>query len=226
MTLVTITLAALSACSGGGGGYSPSMPMPSPTPTPVQDLQSVSAPSQPFSFPEADLFDGVDSYNLAVTTTPGGMTMFNGQMANTNVLTLTVTTRDGTLVSNEDTTAYYLTNPYAPLGFSGTTNGVAWTATVNSFTPLPATLTVGTSGPVLSANYQDSLGNVIGNLTETYTVTAGGATALYVNVVSAGTLNGTSVTSTLSFLVTNSGTIYLLEVQMTVNGMTVTYVGV
>jgi hypothetical protein len=224
MPLVAMTLATLNACSGGG--YSTPMPMPMSSPTPPPNLQSVSVPSQPFSFPEADLFDGVDNYDLVGTSTPGAVTMFNGHMANTSVLALTVTWRGGTPVSADATTTYYLTNPYAPLGLSGTTNGVAWTATVTGFTPFPATLTVGTSGPLLSANYQDSSGNVIGGLTETYTVTAGGPTALYVSINSASTLNGTSVTSMLSFLVTNTGTMYLTEVQMPVNGTTATFVGV
>ena len=219
--LATMTLAALNAC--GGGGYSSnSSPMPVQAPMPVQDLQWVSAPAQPWCITPTDpLYDG--NFSLTVSCTPGGMMVFKGQMANTSVLTLAVS---ATVVSTEDTTAYYLTNPYAPLGFSGTTNGVAWTATVTSFTPIPATLTVGTSGPLLSANYRDSLGNVIGSLTETYTVTAVSSTALDVNINSAGTLNGTPVSSTSRFLVTSTGTIYLTEVQITVNATPFDFRGV
>jgi hypothetical protein len=154
------------------------------------------------------------------------MEMFKGQMANTSVLTLTVSEQNDTVVSTENTTAYYLTNPYAPLGFSGTTNGVPWTATVTSFTPFPATLTAGTSGPLLSANYQDGLGNVIGGLTETYTVTACCATAVDLSIESASTLNGTSETRTFSFVVTSTGTIAgLTDVLIPVNGTTLDFRG-
>jgi hypothetical protein len=161
--------------------------------------------------------DGVNEYSLSVSTAPGSMTMFNGQMADTSVYTLIVSY--GTVVSTENTTAYYLTNPYAPLGFSGETNGVAWTAAVTSFTPFPATLTVGTSGPLLSANYQDSLGNVIGDLTETYTVTgADGPTSVFLSINSAGTLNGAPADSRLIFSVSSAGAIVLAEAKINVNG--------
>jgi hypothetical protein len=165
---------------------------------------------------------GGNNYSVTVSDTPGAMMMFNGQMANTSVSTLTLS-KNGTVVSTDTTTAYYLTNPYSPLGFSGTTNGVAWTASITSFTPFPASLTVGSSGTLLAATYKDGMGNIIGSLTETYTVTADSPTAVFVNIMGSGTLNGTTVTDTLTYSVTSTGAIALVQVQITVNGVTLTF---
>jgi len=102
----------------------------------MQNLQSATAPSQPMNVTSTTLSTtyGGNNYSVTVSNTPGGMMMFNGQMADTSVLTLTLT-KNGTVVSTDNTTAYYLTNPYSPLGLSGTTNGVAWTAIITSFMP-------------------------------------------------------------------------------------------
>ena len=207
----------LAACGGGGGGSS--------NPQTMQNLQSVSAPSEPWNISSTTLAatdNSGNSYSLTISSSLGGMAMFNGQMASTSVLALTLS-KNGTVVSTENTTAYYLTNPYSPLGLSGTTNGVAYTEVVTSFTPFPATLTVGSSGPVSSGNYEDSLGNIIGSLTETYTVTADSPSALFVNINASGTLNGTAITETLTYSITNTGQMAIAEVQITVNGTTLTF---
>ena len=214
--IVAFTAGAIAGC--GGGSYSGSSPMP------MQNLQSATAPSQPMNVTSTTLSTtyGGNNYSVTVSNTPGGMMMFNGQMADTSVLTLTLT-KNGTVVSTDNTTAYYLTNPYSPLGLSGTTNGVAWTAIITSFTPFPATLAVGSSGTLLAATYRDSMGNAIGSLTETYTVTADSPTAVFVNINGSGTLNGTPATDTLIYSVTSTGTIALVQLQITVNGVTLTF---
>ncbi|HEX4647618.1 MAG TPA: hypothetical protein VH111_02235 [Steroidobacteraceae bacterium] len=211
-----LAAAAMAGC--GGGGYSGNSPMP------MQNLQSANAPSQPMTLASTTLSTtyGGSNYSLTVSDAPGAMTMFNGQMAATDVLTLGLS-QNGTAVSTETTTDYYLTSPYSPLGFSGTSNGVAWTATVTTFTPLPATLTVGSSGTLIAATYKDATGNVIGSLTETYTVTADSPTAVFLNVSGVGTLNGTTATDMLTYSVTSTGVIALVEAQVTVNGVTLTF---
>jgi len=211
----------LAACGGGGGSSSNSAP-----PAPTQNLQSVASPAQPWSISSTTL-TGTDSSGNSWTATyssaPSGSGTFNGQVANTSTVSLTVS-ENGAVVSTEDSTAYYLVSPYSPLGLSGTTNGVAWTAIVTSFTAFPSTLTVGSSGPVLAANYEDSMGNVIGGLTETYTVTADSPTALFLNIDAAGTINGTQVTETLTYAIASDGSApTLAQAQITVNGTTLTF---
>jgi len=214
--LFVISVLLMSGCGGGGGG--------SATPAPQQNLQSARAPSQPMTVSATTLTatdNSGNTYTATYSSTPGGMTVFNGHNANTSLVSLTVS-RNGTVVSTEDSTAYYLLNPYTPLGLSGMTNDIAWTAYVTSFTPFPSTLTVGSSGPVLSANYQVDGANV-GGLTETYTVTADSPTALSLNINAAGSISGTQVAETLTFSVTSAGAAGLVEAQVTVNGTTLTF---
>jgi hypothetical protein len=151
------------------------------------------------------------------------MAMFNGQNANTVMIGLTVS-ENGTVLATENSTAYYLANPYSPLGLSGTTSGTAWTATITGYNPLPSTLTVGASGPLDSATYTDGMGNNIGSLTETYTVTADSPDAVFLNIDAAGTINGVQETETLTYAVASDGTVQaFVQAQITVNGTTLTF---
>lgn len=213
-----LTVIGVLAISGCGGGSS--------SPTPQQNLQSARAPSQPMGTPSTTLTatdSGGNSWSVTYSETPGGMAMFNGQNATTSAIALTIS-ENGAVVATEDSTAYYLTNPYSPLGLSGTTNGVAWTAVVNSYTPLPSMLTVGASGPVGSFTYYDGMMNNIGSLTETYRVTADSPTALFLNIDAAGTINGVQETETLTYSIASDGTVAALtQAQITVNGTTLTF---
>jgi len=200
-----------STTSGNGSGTQP-------------NLKSATAPSQPMSVSSTTLTatdSSGNTYTATYSSTPGGMAMFNGQNADTSQISLTVW-RNGTVVSTEVDTAYYLLNPYSPLGLAGTTNAAAWTAYVTSFTPFPSTLTVGASGPVLSGTYYVD-GVEVGGLTETYTVTADSPTALALNINATGSINGTQVAETLTFSITNGGASTLVGAQITVNGTTLTF---
>jgi len=216
--LGVITALLITGCGGGGSGGS--------APAAQQNLQSASAPSQPLSVSATTLTvtdSSGNSWSATFSSTPGGTGMFNGQSANTSAIALTIS-ENGAVVSTEDSTAYYLTNPYSPLGLSGTTNGTAWTATITSYTPLPSTLTVGASGQLDSATYTDGMGNNIGSLTETYTVTGDDPDALFLNVDGAGSVNGVQEAETLTYAVASDGTLQgLVQVQITVNGSTLTF---
>jgi hypothetical protein len=200
---------------GGGGGYAP-----------PQNLQSAQAPSQPINVMSKTLMatdSSGNSWTAAFSSVPGGMATFNGQSANTSVVALTVS-KSGVLVVTSDSTEYYLSNPYAPLGISGTANGVPFTFLYTSFTPLPSTLSVGGSGPFSSGNYYTYHGGpVIGSLTQTYTVTEDSPTALFLNIDSAGSLNGVQESETDTYSVTASGAATLVKAQLTVNGTTLTF---
>ena len=215
--LSLLTALVIAGCGGGGGGSNPA---------PQQNLQSARAPSQPMDT-QATTLTATDSsgntYTVTYSSTPGGIASFNGQNATTSTIGLTVS-ENGAVLATEDSTAYYLTNPYSPLGVSGTTSGVAWTAVITSYTPLPSTLTVGGSGPLSSATYYDGMMNIIGSLTETYTVTADSPTALYLNIDAAGTINGVQETETLTYSIASDGTVSaLVQAQITVNGTTLTF---
>ena len=210
------SLLTIAACGGGG----------SSSPMPQQNLQSARTPSQPMSITSTTLTatdSSGNTWTAVYSETPGGMAMFNGQNASTSMIALTVS-KNGAVVTTEDSTAYYLTNPFSPLGLSGTTSGVAWTAVVTSYTPLPSTLNVGSSGPLASFNYFDGMMNNIGSLTETYTVTADTPTSLFLNVDGAGTINGVQETETLSYSVASDGMLQaLVQAVITVNGTTLTF---
>jgi hypothetical protein len=215
-SLSVMSLLMIAGCGGGG----------SSSPTPQQNLQSARAPSQPMAIASTTLTATDSSGNTWTATyssTAGGMAMFNGQNASTSMIALTVS-ENGAVVATEDSTAYYLMNPYSPLGLSGTTSGVAWTAVVTSYTPLPSTLTVGASGPLGSFTYYNGMMTSIGSLTEPYTVKAASPTTLYLNVDAAGTINGTQETETLTYSIASDGTLQaLVQAVVTVNGTTLTF---
>jgi hypothetical protein len=211
-------LAALAGCGGGGGSSGSSGAQ--------ANLMSAAAPAQPMSVGSTTLKatdNNGNAWTVVYAAMAGGTAMFNGQTANTTAIAITIS-ENGVVAATEDSTAYYMVNPYSPLGISGTTNGMAWTAVINGYTPFPAMLTVGDSGQVSSATYYDGMNNVIGSLTETYTVTANNVTSLLLNIDAAGTLNGVQETETLTYVIGSDGTFMGLQgVQLTVNGTTLTF---
>ena len=98
--------------------------------------------------------------------------MFDGQEANSSTISLTIT-ENGSPIVTEIETAYYLENPYQPLGLTLSYNGGQFDFLYNSTNPLPSTLTVGGSGPLGSGTYYVvNTNDAIGSLTETYSVTS------------------------------------------------------
>jgi len=232
---VTCAVIRLSACAvvsallvagcGGGGGSSAENSAQNSVQSSPQNLQTAKAPSQPMNVTSGKLTATDASGNTWTATyssAPGGMATFNGQSANTSVIALTVS-KNGVTAVTEDSTAYYLSNPYSPLGLSGTTSGVSFRYLTTGYTPFPSTLKVGGSGPGSSGTYYDAAGNVIGSLTQTYTVTADSPNALFLNVDAAGSINGAKETETITYSVTASGVPTLVKLQISVNGTTLTF---
>jgi hypothetical protein len=218
---LAVLLVSLAGCGGGGyGGSNSNMPGP------MQNLQSAPAPQEPYTIASTTLTatSNGNTYTATYSETPNpGTTTFNGQIASSSTVTLTVV-ENGTTISSETSAAYYLTNPYTPLGATGTANGNGFEFLFNSTTPFPTTLTVGTSGPVGSGTYYMSGTNVaIGSLTETYSVVANNSTTVLLKVFATGTLNGTQISETINYTVDASGHVTLLSVQITVNGVTLTF---
>jgi hypothetical protein len=223
-----VLLGALSSgCSGSSSGYSVGGGVPhTQTPQPLPpNLEAAPAPQEPFNVGGTyTATSGANSYTAIYGQTPTiGTTMFDGQAANSSAISLTVT-ENGSTIDTETSNAYYLLSPYQPLGLSGTVNGAAYAFLFTSTDPLPATLTVGTSGPLGSGTYYAAGTNtVIGSLTETYSVTAVAINAVQLTISGSGTVNGSSVDETFTYTVDTSGTLALQSLQLTVSGTALTF---
>jgi hypothetical protein len=218
LVALSITLV-MAACGGGGGGSSGSMSQ--------QKLQSAQAPQQPWSVPATTLTATDSSGNTWTATysqTPNaGTANFDGQTAFTSNVSLTIL-ENGMTVATEVSTAYYLENPFVALGLSGSTNGQSWVFIYNGTDPLPATLTVGDSGPVGSGTYYDAnTMAVLGSLTTTYSVAANDSVSLLLNEYASGSINGNAESETITYTVGASGSVSLSSVQITVGGETLTF---
>jgi hypothetical protein len=210
-------LGALVGCGGGGDGAMQSSPTP-------QNQESVPAPAEPFSIglTTLGLSSGGNSYAGTYSETPNsGTTMFDGQEANSSTISLTIT-ENGSPIVTEIETAYYLENPYQPLGLTLSYNGGEFDLLYKSTNPLPSTLTVGDSGPLGSGTYYGvNTNNAIGSLTETYSVTSGNGMLL--NTSATGTVNGQSISQTISYMVNGGEALGVASVEILVNDTTLTF---
>jgi hypothetical protein len=197
---------------------------PPQTSAPLQNLESAPAPAEPFIIDPTTLAasSGGNSYAGTYTETPNkGTTMFDGQEANSSTISLTIT-ENGTPIVTEIETAYYLENPYQPLGLTLSYNGGQFDLLYNSTNPLPSTLTVGGSGPLGTGTYYAvNTNNAIGSLTETYSVsvTSTGSFVL-LNTYATGTVNGQSISQTISYALNSGEAVGVASVEILVNGTT------
>jgi len=192
-----------------------------------QQMNSAPRPSEPFSVPSTTLSASANgnTYSLTYSVTTNSVTnMFDGQMAQSSVLSVTLGENETTLPT-QTTTAYYLTNPYVPLGFSGTAaNGTAFELIFNSINPYPATLRVGQSGPLASGTFYSPGTNVaLGSVTMTYAVEANNASTLLLKIASSATLTGYPLPEVIAYAVDASGHMSLSSIQITLNGVTLTF---
>jgi hypothetical protein len=227
-TFPGLLLIALTACGGGGGGGGSAMQSspPSETSLPGQNLESAPAPAEPFNVPSATMTtsSGGNSYTAIYSETPNnGTTMFDGQEANSSTISLTITENGSPIVTEIDT-AYYLENPYQPLGLTLSSNGEQFDFLYNSTNPLPSTLTVGDSGPLGSGTYYVvNTNKSIGSLTQTYSVASNDASTVQLVTYATGTVNGQSISETIYYAVNASGAPQLDWFDMVVNGTTLTF---
>jgi hypothetical protein len=217
-----LLLATLAACGGGGGG-SGATQSSSPSPGPLL----VPAPVEPFTMYPQTLGASSDgnSYAGTYTETPNqGLTMFDGQQAYSSAISLTIT-ENGTPIVTEIETAYYLDNPYRPLGVSLSYNGEQYELLYNSTDPLPSMLAGGDSGPLGTGTYYAANSdNAIGSLTETYSVALGSG-FLMLNMHASGTVNGESIEQTISYALNYSSgeVVGVGSVAILVNGTTLNF---
>ncbi len=203
-----------------------SSPMPLQSSPTTQNLKSAPTPAEPFNIPSATFMagSGGNSYTAIYSETPNnGTTMFDGQEANSSKISLTITENGSPIVTEIDT-AYYLENPYRPLGLTLSSNGGQFDFLYNSTNPLPSTLTVGGSGPLGSGTYYAvNTNDGIGSLTETYSVASNNASTVLLTTYATGTINGQSISETINYAVSASGAFELQSVEILVNGTTLNF---
>ena len=133
-------------------------------------------------------------------------------------------TENGSPIVTEIDTAFYLENPYQPLGLAASYNGAQFDLLYNSTNPLPSTLTVGGSGPLGSGTYYVvNTNDSIGSLIETYSVASNDASTVLLTTYATGTVNGQSISETINYVVNASGAFELQSVQILVNGTTLNF---
>jgi hypothetical protein len=193
-----------------------------PQNAPPQSLGTAPAPAEPFAIYSQTLSasNGGNSYTGAYSETPNeSTTIFNGQEANSSTISLTIS-ENGSPIVTEIETAYYLENPYQPLGMTLSYNGGQFDFLYTSIDPLPSSLTIGGSGPLGSGTvYSVNTNNAIGSLTETYSVTASNSWVL-LNTNATGTVSGQSISQTISYVVVGTAAMGVASVDIMVNGTT------
>jgi hypothetical protein len=239
-----ISLAVLGGCSGGGGysgGSSGSGAYGGPggaggTSSSLKSAPGDSAVAKYLQRQNETWLNATDSgnaYSLVVLNKPNaGTTTFNGSgPAYSMDVTATVAKGGDMYVANFVSTNYFLLNPYVPLGkVYGT--GTPY-AVVNSPTPLPSTLTVGSSGTIETAFiYHDATqATADGNMSIAYSVKPNNASTILFcleTVVYGVTTQGTSDgladgSETDCYSVSLTGDVNLVSVTMTVNGVTLNF---
>jgi hypothetical protein len=226
--LTILALISLSACGDGGGGGTSTPSNLSSAPGEAALLAYVQS-SQSATLTATN--DG-NTFTLDVGFAPGnGTTTFEGHgPAYSSVETLTLK-ENGTLLTTNVSTGYFLENPYTPLGkVYGTGSPFAL---VSNFTPFPTTLTIGATGPVddITLYHDDTMAVVDGNGTETYTVQANNPTTLLFcinsvtsNVTAQGTADGLADDTEIDcYTVDAAGTATLVSITLNVEGTTLDF---
>ena len=225
VTFLGLLLIVLTACGGGGGGVA-GVGSAMQSSQPPQNLESVASPAEPFNIPSATMTmsSGGNSYTAIYSETPNnGTTMFDGHEANSSTISLTITENGSPIVTEIDT-AYYLENPYQPLGLTLSSNGKQFDFLYNSTNPLPSKLTVGDSGPLGAGTfYLANTNESIGSLTQTYSVTSNDASTVQLTTYATGKVNGQSISETIYYAVDASGAPQLDWFEILVNGTTLTF---
>jgi hypothetical protein len=249
LTTYLLTIVVLTGCGGGGGdmGSSSSMssvpsmdPMPM-TPMPMP-MNMMAAPGEAalvgyLRTPHQRTLNAESSgrlYSLDVNSAPNpGTTKFNGSApAYSTVNNLTVTQAHAAApLASRVTTAYYLMNPYVPLG-SASSSGSPY-AMVTNYLPFPTILKVGMSGAVDNLTYyhDSTMSTMDANETVEYSIRANDSATLFLclsdtvsNVTAHGTADGLSNgAETDCYTVDSNGHAALSSITLGVNGTTLRF---
>jgi hypothetical protein len=216
----------LVAACGGGGGYS------SPPPPNLMSAPGAAALNAYFQANHSTMLN--TTYNGSTYTVRqdlvlnSGTTTFENMTVNSETDTATLS-KDGVVVSQAVETDYFTVNPFALAG-SVASNGTEYEV-VQSFTPLPTTITVGQSGTLANSTvYHDNTKTVTdATVAATWSVQADAPTSVELcltAVTSAVSGNPDGVgnaTQVSCYHVTSSGSATLFKVTVMVNGVTLTF---
>jgi hypothetical protein len=207
----------LVGCGGGGGGSSNSSGGGGNT-TVTYDLNAaVSAYEQENHNYILNATNGGNVYTLLLNTTAGGMGSFNGQVAYSATKTVTLS-ENGTVISNDVETGFFLLGPFEQLGAIDTNGQV----TVDTHqVALPNDATVGQSGAYGTATiYTDSsLNTVYGSLTATWSLNSGSGSNAVTCLNSVGTVGGISESESDCYTLDSSSNFTgTLTITLDVNG--------
>jgi hypothetical protein len=167
-------------------------------------------------------------FALHLNSSPGsGTTTFDGQAPAYSTLDTVTLYKNGALVANGVSTSYFLLNPYVPLGNVSSTGSPY--GLVTSSTPIPATFTVGSSGPAADLTYYHNSTRYIvdANEVDTYVVSANNSASLSLclnSVISNTTAQGTSDglgndTESDCYTEDASGKLLLASITLSVSGV-------
>ena len=227
----------LAAAGCGGGGSSSSGTTPPPPPANLQSAPGVAALTAYLQAPHQNTLTATDSagnsYVVQLTTTPNpGTTTFNGVANASSEVDALSLSKNGVPVASSSVTRYYVLSPYQPLG-TAATSGSGTVGIDSAPGTIPATLTVGSSGPISTVTvYHDAtLATVDAHETVTYTVTANNTKTLILcvnsnttDVTAQGTADGLAVHSEADCYTDDAaGSVVLDHIVLTISGVTLTF---
>jgi len=223
IALALLVSGLLAGCGGGGGGGSAPAPTTGATTT-FPLTSAVSAFSQTSHNYSLTGSSGGNTYGLQFNMTPGTtLQTFEGQLASTMVESLIVK-QNGAVVDTETGTSYFQVSPYTAFGYIST-SGVYEVSSQQQ--PLPASATVGQSGPLGTIKvYTDSTKtSLAATITEVWSLQADTATTAW------GCENGSEVFTNGSptigiatcYKVDTSGNVLALRLTLAINGQSLTF---
>lgn len=224
-TRITLLALLLNACGGGGGGGSSTPPPPN-----LNSAPGAAAINAFFQASHSATLNAGDTagnkYQVQLSWVPNaGTTTFNGTAnAHSTVRAVSVFV-NGALNSNDISTEYFLLNPYVPIGAQHTSGTTDISANIQ---PVPATITVGQSGPIdtVTVYHNATLITVDALETNTFSVLANNPTTLLFcqnsvlsNVTAQGTADGfVADTESDCYAVDASGNANIARIILSLNG--------
>jgi len=167
--------------------------------------------------------DGVNTYSLTVTNTPGTPSSFEGQAASTSSTTKSLA-ENNNIVNTESLNDFFTQNPYTPLGEQNLSNGEYSKATSQG--TLPTTATVGESGKFYTLNTftNDTMSTLYATTTTTWSLTENTATTAWLCFDYSKTIVGSSgISESNCYNIDNSGNISAVKANVFVNGTTMSF---
>lgn len=201
-------LACVTACGGGGGGGGGTS---SPAAQNLQSAPGDQAFTKYFTSNYTTVLKATGNSGTVYTMTVNyqynpGTTTFNNQAVSTGTMTTTLAASG--VSDTEIDVGYFTTAPFIQVG-NTITNGSYTTSVLNTSSPFPATLSVGTTGLIGTyTNYNGSA--VYSTETDTYAVTPLSPTAIQVCVNSTETTSSGASNGSQCYSIDAQGNVALI----------------